>query len=111
MKNDAYVPAPLDTSDVELSADILLLSEQMAKNTHEIWAAGRLADGWRWGPVRDDEKKEHPCLVPYEDLPEIEKDYDRRTSMETLKFLIKLGCRITKECSSWQKDPVFWQRL
>lgn len=97
MKDQIYVPAPLDTSDVVLPPEILALSEKMAKNTHEIWSAGRLADGWRWGPVRDDAKKEHPGLIPYEELSEIEKDYDRRTSMETLKLLIKLGCWITME--------------
>ena len=97
MKNEPYVPAPLDTSDVQLSPAVLELAEQMAQNTHEIWAAGRIADGWHWGPVRDDKKKEHPCLVPYEELSEEEKDYDRRTSLETLKFLVKLGCRIETE--------------
>ena len=92
-----YVPAPLDTSDVQLSPPIIQLGEMMARNTHEVWAAGRIADGWRWGPVRDDAKKEHPCLVPYDDLPEEERDYDRRTSMETLKLLVRLGCTITFE--------------
>ncbi|MDD6033679.1 MAG: RyR domain-containing protein [Oscillospiraceae bacterium] len=92
-----YVPAPLDTSDVQLSPQIIRLGEMMARNTHEVWAAGRIADGWRWGPVRDDAKKEHPCLVPYDDLPEEERDYDRRTSMETLKLLVRLGCTITFE--------------
>jgi len=97
MKKESYVPAPMDTSDVHLSPTVQALAEQMARNTHEIWAYGRIADGWRWGPVRDDEKKEHPCLVPYEELSETEKDYDRRTSMETLKLLVKLGCRIEME--------------
>ena len=92
-----YVPAPLDTSDVQLSPQIIQLGEMMARNTHEVWAAGRIADGWRWGPVRDDAKKEHPCLVPYDALPEEERDYDRRTSMETLKLLVRLGCTITFE--------------
>lgn len=97
MKNEPYVPAPLDTSDVQLPPAVQNLAEQMSRNTHEIWAAGRIADGWRWGPVRDDEKKEHPGLVPYEELSEAEKDYDRRTSLEALKFLIKLGYRIEME--------------
>lgn len=92
-----YQPAPIDTSDVVITPELLALSEQLARNTHEIWAAGRIADGWRWGPVRDDAKKEHPGLVGYDELSESEKDYDRRTSMETLKLLVKLGCRITLE--------------
>ncbi|MBR6789802.1 MAG: Ryanodine receptor Ryr [Oscillospiraceae bacterium] len=94
---EPYIPAPADTSDVTVTAELFALSEKMARNTHEIWAAGRVAEGWHWGPVRDDVRKEHPCLVPYDELPESEKDYDRRTSMETLKLLLKLGCRITME--------------
>lgn len=63
----------------------------MAKNVHEVWAAGRIADGWTYGVERDDVHKTHPCLVPYEDLPESEKEYDRRTSVETLKFILAQG--------------------
>jgi len=90
-----YIPRPADTAGIELSDELKALGEAMAKNVHEVWAAGRIADGWTEGP-RNDELKQHPCLVPYEDLSEIEKDYDRRTSMETLKFLISQGYRIVK---------------
>ena len=69
----------------------------IAKNTHEVWAAGRIADGWQYGPVRDDAKKTHPCLVPYEQLPESEKAYDREVSAQTLKLIIKLGYEIKKK--------------
>jgi len=68
----------------------------LARNAHDIWARQRLADGWRFGPRRDDAKKEHPCLVPYEDLPESEKVYDRSAAMETLKAILALGYRIMK---------------
>ena len=89
-----YNPQPLDTSDIKLSADLLELTELLARNTHDIWAARRLAEGWKYGAERDDTLKTHPCLVPYEDLPEREKEYDRNTVMGTLKVIKKLGFRI-----------------
>ena len=89
-----YKPNPMDTSDVMLSDEILKLAEDLARNTHEIWAKGRVQDGWIYGEERNDEKKHHPCLVPYEALAEEEKEYDRRTSMETLKVIIKMGFQI-----------------
>lgn len=92
-----YKPNPIDTTDIQLDDDILELAEQLSKNTHEVWAQGRIRDGWVLGEARDDEKKCHPCLIPYEDLPESEKEYDRHTSLETLKLIRKLGYTITKE--------------
>ena len=92
-----YKPQPIDTSDIELDQDILELSELIAKNTHEVWSEGRIKEGWSYGETRDDAKKNHPCLIPYEELPESEKEYDRNTSLETLKLIIKLGYTIRKE--------------
>ena len=92
--NKQYVPEPLDTSKVKLSTNLLELTELLAKNTHEVWAAQRISEGWKYGATRNDERKEHPCLVAYEDLPESEKEYDRRTAMETLKVIKKLGFNI-----------------
>lgn len=91
-----YKPQPIDTTGIELDADILELSELISKNTHEVWSAGRIRDGWTYGETRDDEKKTHPCLVPYEELSEREKEYDRNTSMETLKLIVRLGYKIQK---------------
>ena len=91
-----YTPNPIDTSDVALTKEISELGEQLAKNTHEVWASSRIKDGWQYGEKRDDEKKLHPCLIPYEELSESEKDYDRNTSVETLKLIIKLGYKIVK---------------
>lgn len=91
-----YIPKPLETNGIELSEEIQELSELLAKNTHEVWAVGRTNDGWTYGEKRDDAKKHHPCLVPYEELPDSEKEYDRNTSLETLKLIIKLGYKITK---------------
>lgn len=91
-----YEPRPIDTSRVRLSKAILDLTERLAENTHDIWAEQRLRDGWRYGPRRDDARKEHPGLVPYGDLDESEKEYDRRTALETLKAVLALGYRITR---------------
>lgn len=68
-----YEPEPIPTGGVQVSPEILELSEHLARNAHDIWARQRLADGWNSGPGRDDAAKEHPCLVPYKDLPESEK--------------------------------------
>ncbi len=91
-----YRPVPRDTSKVEVPPEITGLTELLAKNAHENWARQRMEDGWRWGPRRDDAKKEHPSLVPYEELSEEEKRYDRRTAMETIKTILALGYRIVK---------------
>lgn len=92
-----YKPNPIDTNDIILSNEILQLAEELAKNTHEVWAEGRIKEGWTYGNKRDDEMKEHPCLIPYENLSEEEKEYDRRTSMETLKLIQKLGYEIKRK--------------
>lgn len=94
MNKNKYIPQPIDTSDVKLPEDLEQLVEQMSKNVHEVWAETRISQGWTYGEQRDDELKTHPCLVPYEDLPEVEKDYDRNTSIGTLKLILKLGFKI-----------------
>lgn len=91
-----YIPHPIDTSSVELPDELKPLAEEMAKNVHEIWAETRIAQGWSYGPQRDDNAKKHPCLLPYEELPEEEKVYDRNTSIETLKFILKAGFAIQR---------------
>ena len=92
-----YEPAPADLSDIELDASLLELTEHIAKNVHENWAQGRLDEGWVYGLERDDAKKQTPCLVPYEELPENEKEFDRRTAMQTLKLIVSLGYKIEKD--------------
>ena len=91
-----YKAKPIDTSEIVLGEELLKLVEQLAQNTHEVWAGSRLSEGWSYGEKRNDEKKLHPCLVPYDELPESEKDYDRNTSMETLKLIMKQGYLIIK---------------
>lgn len=95
MNTKPYNPNPVDTSHVELSDELLELVERMAKHVHEVWAATRIAQGWTYGPERNDAARKHPCLVPYEQLPEEEKAYDRATSQETLKFIMLNGFEIT----------------
>ena len=91
-----YVPQPMDTSDIQLPKELDVLIEQMAKNVHEVWAQSRMEQGWTYGEKRDDTLKTHPCLVAYEDVPEIEKAYDRDTALGTLKLISKLGFKISK---------------
>ena len=97
MNTNNYTPQPIDTSGIQLPEELNSLLEAMAKNVHEIWAQERINQGWTYGEKRDDVHKYHPCLVPYEDLPEEEKMYDRNTSVETLKLILKLGFKITNK--------------
>lgn len=96
METKKYIPQPIDTSDVMLPKELGPLVEKMANNVHEVWALTRIKQGWTYGKQRDDALKTHPCLVPYEELPESEKKYDRNTSVETLKLIVKLGFSISK---------------
>lgn len=96
MKKNKYIPQPIDTSDIRLSEELNELIEKMAKNVHEVWAQSRIDQGWTYGEERNDTIKTHPCLVPYEELPEIEKAYDRDTALGTLKLICKLGFKISK---------------
>jgi len=97
MNKKQYTPAPIDTTDILLPEELTPLLEAMAKNVHEVWAQERLNQGWTYGEKRDDTRKHHPCLVAYDDLPEEEKAYDRNTSIETLKLILKLGFKIEKK--------------
>lgn len=97
MKKELYTPKPIDTSDIQLPEELNSLLEAMAKNVNEIWAQERINQGWTYGEKRNDVLKQHPCLIAYEDLPEEEKVYDRNTSIETLKLILKLGFKISRE--------------
>ena len=91
MNKNNYTPHPIDTKDVDLPQELKALAENVAKNVHEVWSAGRMKDGWTYGEERNDAERKHPCLVPYEELSEEEKEYDRNTSVETIKLILKLG--------------------
>lgn len=92
--NNNHTPQTIDTQDVILPQELNNLAEVIAKHVHEVWSAGRMAEGWTYGKERNEALKQHPCLIPYEELSEEEKEYDRRTSQETLKLIMKMGFRI-----------------
>ena len=91
-----YTPKPIDLSDVVLTEDLNELREAIAENAHDVWAVERQAQGWTYGEQRDDDKKETPCMVPYSQLPESEKTFDRDMAMNTLKLVRKLGYDLIK---------------
>ena len=92
----SYIPYPIDTGDIKLPIELKELVERMAKNTHDVWAQNQIAQGWIYGPRRNNFSKYHPDLIPYEELPEVEKEYYRNTSIATLKLILKLGFKIQK---------------
>ena len=94
--NTNYIPQPIETTDVALPEDLNELIEVMAKNVHEVWAQTRINQGWTYGVERSDVLKQHPCLIPYEELTEEEREYDRNTAIGTLKLISKLGFKISK---------------
>lgn len=96
MEQKTYTPHPIDLGDIELTPQLEQLREAIAENAHEVWAAGRIKDGWTYGPERDDKLKKHPDLIPYSELPDGEKQYDRETAMNTIKLVIKLGYDLVK---------------
>ncbi len=92
-----YKPKPEDTSNISIPTDLQSLIEKIAENVHEVWAAQRISEGWVYGQVKDSSLKTTPCLVPYNELPESEKEYDRSTAVETIKLVIKFGYEIRKK--------------
>lgn len=97
MGQSQYIPRPADTSGVELPTALGELTELLARHVHEVWAQGRMKEGWSYGPERSDADRRHPCLVAYEDLPESERDYDRQTAVQTLRLIVSLGYGIEKK--------------
>ncbi len=92
-----YKPKPIDLTNINLPENLIELREALAKNVHEVWAEQRMNDGWTYGEVRNDDKKEHPCLVEYEKLDDSEKEYDRITAESTLKLVLKSGYKIIED--------------
>jgi hypothetical protein len=91
-----YTPHPIDTSSISLPSEIESLVEQLAEHVHDKWAQERIVQGWSYGPARDDEKRQHPSIVPYCELPDEEKVFDRVTAIEALKAVLALGWKISK---------------
>ncbi len=96
MDKQEYQPRPLDLSDVKLPDELEALTEHLARNIHEVWAQSRMSQGWQYGEKRDDDLKTHPSLIPYEELTEQEKQYDRDTALSALKFIVKEGFKISR---------------
>ena len=90
-----YTPQPIDTSRIEVPKDLLALAESLARNVHENWALERINQGWNYGAERNDAQKLHPCLIPFDELPEDEKKFDYRTAMETIKVILARGYNIS----------------
>ena len=61
MKKNNYTPHPIDTKDVALPEELSALAEDIAKNVHEVWSAGRMKDGWTYGEERNDEIGRASC--------------------------------------------------
>ena len=97
MDANSYIPQPVDLTGVKLPQELMNLAEEIAKNVHEVWSQNRMNEGWVYGTVRDDAKRETPCLVPYEELSEEEKAYDRNTAFSTLRLIVSLGFDIVKK--------------
>jgi RyR domain len=91
-----YKPETIDTSQIGLPSDLDELVERLAENNHDHWARKRIEEGWRYGAMRNDKEKEHPDLLPYDKLPESEKEYDRKTVVEALKAIVALGYELRK---------------
>ena len=89
-----YTPRPINTDAVELPQALTDLTERLAEHIHDVWAQQRMEEGWTYGPERNDAAKTHPCLVPYADLPESEKEYDRQTALEAIRAILALGYHI-----------------
>lgn len=94
---DEYRPRPINLDNIRLTGDLLDLREAIAENAHNVWALARINEGWTYGPVRDDAKKQHPDLIPYSALSGSEKEYDRLMAMNTIKLVQNLGFEIVKK--------------
>ncbi|KAM8876872.1 ryanodine receptor 2 isoform 3-T3 [Synchiropus picturatus] len=90
----AFTPTPVDTSQIILPPHLERIREMLAENIHELWVMNKIELGWTYGAVRDDNKRQHPCLVEFSKLPEQERSYNLQMSLETLKTLLALGCHV-----------------
>ncbi len=98
--NENWQPQCIDLSGVTLPDELSQLIELLAENVHNTWAAERLREGWTYAPTRNNQRKQTPLLVPYRQLPESEKDYDRNTVLETIRGIQYYGFEIRKVSGS-----------
>ncbi|KAM9788018.1 ryanodine receptor 3-like isoform 5-T5 [Syngnathus typhle] len=92
----SFIPTPVETSQIVMPPHLEKVRDKLAENIHELWGMNKIELGWSYGKIRDDNKRQHPCLVDFSKLPETEKNYNLQTSTETLKTLLALGCRVVQ---------------
>lgn len=86
-----YEPRPIDVEGVELTEELELLIEKLASNDHDVWVKKRMEEGWVYGSVRDEMRKTNPCIMPFDRLPEKEKEYTRAMARQYIRVLKKWG--------------------
>ncbi|XP_030299703.1 ryanodine receptor 3 isoform X3 [Sparus aurata] len=93
----SFIPTPVETGQVVMPLHLEKVRDKLAENIHELWGMNKIELGWSYGKrIRDDNKRQHPCLVDFSKLPETEKNYNLQMSTETLKTLLALGCRVVQ---------------
>uniref|UniRef100_A0A3Q3KQK1 Ryanodine receptor 3 n=1 Tax=Mastacembelus armatus TaxID=205130 RepID=A0A3Q3KQK1_9TELE len=92
----SFIPTPVDTSQIVLPPHLENVRDKLAENIHELWGMNKIELGWTYGKVRDDNKRQHPCLVDFAKLPDTERNYNLQMSSETLKTLLALGCHVAQ---------------
>uniref|UniRef100_A0A3B4TQV3 Ryanodine receptor 3 n=1 Tax=Seriola dumerili TaxID=41447 RepID=A0A3B4TQV3_SERDU len=92
----SFIPTPVDTTQIVLPPHLDNVRDKLAENIHELWGMNKIELGWTYGKVRDDNKRQHPCLVDFAKLPETERNYNLQMSSETLKTLLALGCHVAQ---------------
>ncbi|XP_071057732.1 ryanodine receptor 3-like [Pseudochaenichthys georgianus] len=96
MSQASFIPTPVETSQIVMPVHLDKVRDKLAENIHELWGMNKIELGWSYGKIRDDNKRQHPCLVDFSKLPETEKNYNLQMSTETLKTLLALGCRVVQ---------------
>ncbi|XP_034078389.1 ryanodine receptor 3-like isoform X2 [Gymnodraco acuticeps] len=96
MSQASFIPTPVETSQIIMPVHLDKVRDKLAENIHELWGMNKIELGWSYGKIRDDNKRQHPCLVDFSKLPETEKNYNLQMSTETLKTLLALGCRVVQ---------------
>nr|QCQ29110.1 ryanodine receptor [Spodoptera frugiperda] len=91
MQSNGYKPAPLDLSAVTLTPKMDELVDQLAENTHNLWARERIQQGWTYGLNEDPDMHRSPHLVPYPKVDDAIKKANRDTASETVRTLLVYG--------------------
>lgn len=73
------------------------IREEVAASVHDAWTKEKIADGWKAADHRDAVQKLDDRLIPYNELPEEEKKYDRATAEAAIRALLSCGYEITKK--------------